>query len=197
MVRHSLRLTSERTRLYPRGVHWCVPDAERSTTVGAAMKSVMGIVVVAALLPTAGPTLPAGVATVRSATFVDSFSGINDTDPLYGLNVGLDQRQTGTAKASYTRLSGSWNGGPAPAPWYVQVNHPAHPNTLSFWDGTSAVMLGVPAAADAGGHYTVHTTVDPVVGDTVSGDWVSLMFARSRSSAGYVTNADVDLGLTI
>jgi len=79
----------------------------------------------------------------------------------------------------------------------VQVNHPQYPNKLLFTTGISAVMLDAPAVADATGHYTVATTVDPVVGDTASGEWGSIMLSRSRNSAGYVTNADVDLGLTV
>ena len=34
-------------------------------------------------------------------------------------------------------------------------------------------MLGAPALADSSGHYTVCTMVDPVLGDTGSGDWAS------------------------
>jgi hypothetical protein len=142
----------------------------------------------------AGPA-PANLDT--AGTFLDTFAAVADTQPLYGLNVSLDSRQTGTAKASYTRLSGLWNSGHAPAPVYVQVNDPQHPNQLLFSSGISAIMLDAPAVADASGHYTVSTTVDPVVGDTASGDWGSLMLARSRNSAGYVTNADIDLGLTV
>jgi hypothetical protein len=132
-----------------------------------------------------------------SQAFLDTFAGSVDNDPLYGLNVGLDTRQAAASKVSYTRLSGQPNGGAAPASWYVQVNHPVHPNQLLFTSGTSAVMLGAPAVADDGGHYTVSTAIDPVVGDIGSADWASLMLTRARTSAGYVTNADIDLGLTV
>jgi hypothetical protein len=139
---------------------------------------------------------PATMAT--PGTFVDTFAGATATEPLYGLNESLDTRQTGTVKASYTRVSGVWQRDSTPPPSsYVQVGRASYPNRLSFSTGTSAVMLGAPVLADAGGHYTVATTVDPVAGDVTSADWGSIVLSRSRASAGYVTNADVDLGLTV
>jgi hypothetical protein len=133
----------------------------------------------------------------RTGDFVDTFAGAADTDPQYGLNVGLAARQTGTARASYTRVSGRWDTTQAPRPWYVQTNHPSYPNRLSFFLGPSAVMLGAPVAADDTGHYTISTTIDPVVGDTTGGDWGSLVLSRSHASTGYVTGPDVDLGLIV
>src|SRR4051794_19304435 len=132
-----------------------------------------------------------------AGTFLDTFSGVANTDPLYGLNVGLDARQTGTAKASYTRVSGLWNSSVPPRPWAAQVNHPAHPNRLSFLSGTAAVMLDAPVLAGPDNSYTVATTIDPVLGSSTAADWGSLVFSRSRASDGYPSNSDVDLGFLI
>ncbi|MFJ3792567.1 hypothetical protein [Kitasatospora sp. NPDC090091] len=146
------------------------------------------------------PPTPLDLNTTRA--FSDSFQqdpSLN-TDPLYGLNVGLDTRQSqpsGKQGISYTRVSGRWDTVAPPAPWFVQTSHPDHPNKLLFTSGISGVMLGAPAVADATGHYTVSTVIDPVVGDTGSADWGSLVLSRSHRSNGYVTGADVDLGLTV
>ncbi|MBB5873788.1 hypothetical protein F4553_007222 [Allocatelliglobosispora scoriae] len=154
----------------------------------------------ATLVGTAAPAR-AAVAPVdlfRYGSFADDFTGSSNTDPLYGLNVGLDTRQTGTSgPVSYTRVSGLWNTGVPPKPWYAQVNQPSHPDRLSFHLGTSAIMLGAPAVADASGQFTVSALIDPVAGSTAGADWGSLVLSRSRLSWGYPTNADVDLGLTV
>ncbi|MFF2354335.1 hypothetical protein ACFVVL_31775 [Kitasatospora sp. NPDC058115] len=126
------------------------------------------------------------------------------TAPFYGLNGGLDTDLTarqsppaGERAISYTRVSGRWwTTAPADSS-FVQVGPAARPNRLVFGKGVSAVMLGAPAVADETGHYTVSTVVDPSVGDTTSNDWASVVLSRSHRSAGYVTDADVDLGLTI
>ncbi|GAA2791041.1 hypothetical protein GCM10010441_15300 [Kitasatospora paracochleata] len=163
----------------------------------AVLPAVLGLQPAAAAA--SGPPTPADLNT--SGSFADSFTqGTElDTDPMYGLNVGLDRReQDGTARQiSYTRVSGRWDTAVPPAPWYVQTSHPQHPNKLLFSLGHSAVMLDAPALADESGHYTVSTTVDPVEGDTTGADWASIMLSRSHRSTGYVTNADVDLGLTV
>ncbi|MFG2820464.1 hypothetical protein ACGFX4_13640 [Kitasatospora sp. NPDC048365] len=164
-----------------------------------------------AVLPAVPWTAPASAATAGGPTpavlsssgrFVDSFTldPSRNTDPMYGLNVGLDAReQSGTAHpVSWTRTTGVWSGTTPPKPWTAQVGNPSYPNRLVFADRTSAVMLGAPALADpTTGTYTVSTTVDPVVGDTAGSDWASLVLSRSHRSTGYVTNADVDLALTV
>ncbi|MFJ9610578.1 hypothetical protein ACIRS1_29970 [Kitasatospora sp. NPDC101176] len=146
-----------------------------------------------------GP-VPADLGSTRA--FADTFQldPAQDTDPMYGLNVGIDARQSppaGQHGISYTRVSGRWDTTAAPAQWFVQTSHPNHPNKLLFAKGVSAVMLGAPAVADATGHYTVSTVIDPVVGDTVGKDWGSIVLSRSHRSTGYVTGGDVDLGLTV
>ena len=150
--------------------------------------------------PTATRTArPAAAANlITTGSFTDTFAGSSDTDPLYGLNVGLGSRQTGTAGVvPYTRLSGVWYHAAPPRPWFVQVNNGGHPNQLLFTSGTSAVLLDAPLTADATGHYTVSTTVDPDVGSSTGGDWASLILSRSRHSDGYVQNGDVDIGLAV
>ncbi|MFE2105006.1 hypothetical protein ACFXAF_03890 [Kitasatospora sp. NPDC059463] len=122
------------------------------------------------------------------------------TAPFYGLNADLTTRQAppdGERTISYTRVSGRWWTAEPPDSSFVQVGPAARPNRLVFGKGISAVMLGAPAVADAGGRYTVSTVVDPSVGDTTSQDWASIVLSRSHRSTGYVTNADVDLGLTV
>ncbi|MGW7586409.1 hypothetical protein ACWGKU_21005 [Kitasatospora sp. NPDC054768] len=146
-----------------------------------------------------GPT-PVDLDTTRA--FADTFrlDPSQDTDPMYGLNVGIDARQSPPEKQhgiSYTRVSGRWDTSVAPDQWFVQTSHPDHPNKLLFAKGVSAVMLGAPAVADGTGHYTVSTVIDPVVGDTTSKDWGSIVLSRSHRGNGYVTGGDVDLGLTV
>ncbi|RKT09648.1 hypothetical protein BX285_6748 [Streptomyces sp. 1114.5] len=145
---------------------------------------------------------PAPVDLDATRAFSDTFrlDPALDTDPLYGLNVGLDARQSppaGQHGISYTRVSGRWDTSVAPDQWFVQTSHPDHPNKLLFAKGVSAVMLGAPAVADDSGHYTVSTVIDPVVGDTGGSDWGSIVLSRSHRSNGYVTGSDVDLGLTV
>ena len=152
--------------------------------------------------PAAALDAPAPVKLDTSRGFTDTFQQDTalDTDPMYGLNIGLAARQSppaGQPPISYTRVSGRWDTVAAPAPYYVQTSHPLHPNQLLFSLGTSAVMLGAPAVADASGHYTVSTVVDPVLGDTGSAGWASVVLSRSHRSTGYVTNGDVDLGVTV
>ncbi|MFD0411137.1 hypothetical protein [Kitasatospora sp. NPDC127116] len=146
-----------------------------------------------------GPT-PVDLNTTRA--FADTFrlDPSQDTDPMYGLNVGIDARQSPPEKQhgiSYTRVSGRWDTSVAPDQWFVQTSHPDHPNKLLFAKGVSAVMLGAPAVADGTGHYTVSTVIDPVVGDTTGKDWGSIVLSRSHRGNGYVTGGDVDLGLTV
>ncbi|MET8539849.1 hypothetical protein ABZW03_04205 [Kitasatospora sp. NPDC004799] len=163
----------------------------------------------AGLAPTTAAAAPAGdgsgptpVDLTTTRAFSDTFrlDPAQDTDPLYGLNVGLDARQSvpaGQHGISYTRVSGRWDTSVAPDQWFVQTSHPDHPNKLLFAKGTSAVMLGAPAVADGTGHYTVSTVIDPVVGDTAGKDWGSIVLSRSHRGSGYVTGGDVDLGLTV
>ncbi|MFH8387442.1 hypothetical protein ACH4E7_42190 [Kitasatospora sp. NPDC018058] len=146
------------------------------------------------------PSAPTPVNLTAAGPFADSFrqSQVLNTVPLHGLNVGLDQRQQGSARTvSWTRTSGRWDTQVPPDSSYVQVSTADQPNRLVFTQGVSAVMLGAPVTADAAGTYTVSTVVDPAVGDTSSGDWASLVLSRSHRATGYVTNGDVDLGLTV
>ncbi|MGW7448820.1 hypothetical protein [Kitasatospora sp. NPDC054795] len=180
-----------------------LPAGLAPTTAGAAPAAVAPAgaapVAVAPAGDGSGPT-PVDLDTTRA--FADTFrlDPSQDTDPLYGLNVGIDARQSppaGQHGISYTRVSGRWDTSVAPDQWFVQTSHPDHPNKLLFAKGVSAVMLGAPAVADRSGHYTVSTVIDPVVGDTGSKDWGSIVLSRSHRGNGYVTGGDVDLGLTV
>ncbi|MFF3111369.1 hypothetical protein ACFVSN_19515 [Kitasatospora sp. NPDC057904] len=154
----------------------------------------------AASAPVTAPvTAPVPANLTAAGPFRDSFQQdpALDTDPLYGLSVGLDRRQNGVRTASWTRVSGRWDTTAAPPPYYVQTSHPAQPNRMVFSLGVSAVMLGAPAVADQDGRFTVSTVVDPVVGDTASADWASIVLSRSHRATGYVTNSDVDLGFIV
>lgn len=131
----------------------------------------------------------------KVSRFFDSFDGANDVDPHYGLNDALATRQAPLNNESYTRVSGSWTSYDPPPTYYSQVNHPNHPGRLMFAVGRSAVRLNAPIAGDS---YTVSATVDP---DpkllSAPADWSSIMLSRSADSTGYVTNGDVQLGLTV
>jgi hypothetical protein len=48
--------------------------------------------------------------------------------------------------------------------------------------------LDAPVKAGADGAITVSTTVDPINGETGSGQWASLVLTADRSNSGYVTN---------
>jgi hypothetical protein len=148
-------------------------------------------VAVAALVATVLPGGPAAGGT----GFGDSFDAAVDADPGYGLNDSLVARQ-GSGGVTYTRVSGLWNTGTPPRPWYSQVNHPSHPGTLSFWQGSSAVRVDAPVAA-AGGTTSVAATLTPVVGSTASGAWSSIVLSHTASSWGYVSNSDVDLAVLV
>ncbi|MET8700819.1 hypothetical protein ABZW10_18395 [Kitasatospora sp. NPDC004723] len=150
------------------------------------------------------PPKPANLTATRA--FHDTFqqSPALATAPFYGLNGGLDNDLTarqsppaGEHAISYTRVSGRWWTAEPAGSQVVQVSRPDRPDRLVFGNGISAVMLGAPAVADETGTYTVSTVVDPSVGDTTSQEWASIVLSRSHRSAGYVTNADVDLGLTV
>ncbi|MFF8775344.1 hypothetical protein [Kitasatospora sp. NPDC015120] len=145
---------------------------------------------------------PAPAELTATRPFDDTFrlSPSLNTAPFHGLNTDLATRQSppdGERTVSYTRVSGRWWTAEPQDPSFVQVSAPGRPDRLQFGQGISAVMLGAPAVADESGRYTVSTVVDPSVGDTTSQDWASIVLSRSHRSAGYVTNADVDLGLTV
>ncbi|BCJ26284.1 hypothetical protein [Actinocatenispora sera] len=166
-----------------------------------AMAAVVAITAALAATVPAGATATvpagatAGVTAGDTRTFHDSFDGAHDADPGYGLNDGLAGRQ-GTGGVTYTRVSGLWNTGTAPRPWYSQVNHPEHADTLSFFQGTSAVRMDAPVVAtdDA---TSVAATLTPVVGSTTSGAWSSIVLSHDARSWGYVSNADVDLSVLV
>jgi hypothetical protein len=141
-------------------------------------------------------TLPGVPVAAAGAAFTDSFDIAVDNDPGYGLNDSLATRQN-IGGITYTRVSGLWNNGTAPRSWYSQVDHPQYPGRLAYFLGTSAVRLDAPAIADAVGATTVSATLTPVVGSTTSSDWSSLILSHSATSWGYVTNADVDLGVLV
>ncbi|WP_214318256.1 hypothetical protein [Nonomuraea sediminis] len=134
----------------------------------------------------------------RVSRFADNFDGANDVDPGYGLNDGLGGRQSPLATQTYTRVSGNWWSYDPPPTWYSQVNHPNTPGKLLFAISRSAVRLDAPVAPDTDGSYTVSATVDPdpkLLG--APADWNSIMLSQSKDSSGYVTNGDVQLGLTV
>ncbi|MFI2607750.1 hypothetical protein [Kitasatospora sp. NPDC018619] len=143
---------------------------------------------------------PLPVDLTAAGPFADSFrqDPALNTVPLHGLNVGLEQRQQGSARAvSWTRTSGRGDTQVPPDSSAVQVSTADRPNRLVFTQGVAAIMLSAPVIAGADGTYTVSTVVDPAVGDTSSGDWASLVLSRSHRATGYVANDDVDLGLTV
>lgn len=125
------------------------------------------------------------------APFHDSFTGAVDADPTYGLNDNLKQRQS-TGAVTYSRVSGRWNTGDVPRPWYAQVNHPNHRDKLSMHLGTTAVRLDAPSTGS-----TISATLTPVAGNRTSGDWSSIVLSQSANSWGYVSNQDADLGFLV
>ncbi len=143
-----------------------------------------------AALTAAAVAVPGG-ASAAPAPFHDTFTGAVDADPTYGLNDNLKQRQ-GTGAVTYSRVSGRWNTGDVPRPWYAQVNHPRHPGALSMHLGTTAVRLDAPSTGSS-----ISATLTPVVGDRTSGDWSSIVLSRSANSWGYVSNQDTDLGFLV
>ncbi|GAB7185198.1 M23 family metallopeptidase [Kitasatospora sp. Ki12] len=153
----------------------------------------------------AAPAVAAGAAPTPvdlsvAGPFTDTFrqSPTLNTAPLRGLNVGLAQRQQGSVRpVSWTRTSGRWDTIAQPDSSYAQVSTADQPNRLVFTTGVSALMLGAPVIADTDGTYTVSTVVDPSVGEHTGNDWASVVLSRSHRASGYVTNGDVDLGLTV
>lgn len=143
-----------------------------------------------AALVAAGVAVPGG-ALAAPAPFYDNFDNAVDADPAYGLNDNLEQRQ-GTGAVTYSRVSGRWNTGEVPRPWYAQVNHPNHPGVLSMHLGTTAVRLDAPSTGSS-----ISARLTPVAGDRTSGDWSSIVLSRSANSWGYVSNQDVDLGFLV
>ncbi|MFI9596454.1 hypothetical protein [Nonomuraea sp. NPDC052265] len=152
-----------------------------------------------ALVASGLTALPAPATAAVTPQLTDTFEHAHDIDPTYGLNDSLGARQSGAARGvTYTRVSGSWTTATPPEPYYSQVNHPDYPGKLSFALARSAVRLDAPLAQDQDDAYTVSVTLDPdpeLRG--TDGDWSSVMLSRSPSSVGYVTSADVQLGLTV
>ncbi|MDX3655959.1 hypothetical protein PV646_01455 [Streptomyces sp. ID05-26A] len=147
------------------------------------------LLTVAALLA-ATVAVPGG-AHAAPAPFHDTFDGAVDADPTYGLNDNLKQRQE-TGAVTYSRVSGRWNTGDVPRPWYSQVGHPNHRGALSMHLGTTAVRLDAPSTGSS-----ISATLTPVAGDRTSGDWSSIALGRSANSWGYVSNQDIDLGFLV
>ena len=143
-----------------------------------------------AALVTAAVAVPGG-AQAASAPFHDDFDGAVAADPTYGLNDNLKQRQ-GTGAVTYSRVSGKWNTGEVPRPWYAQVNHPNHRGKLSMHLGTTAVRLDAPSTGS-----TLSATLTPVAGNRTSGDRSSIALSRDANSWGYVSNQDIDLGFLV
>jgi hypothetical protein len=130
--------------------------------------------------------------------FTDTFDGAVDDDPTYGLNDGLAGRQTSVQRGvTYTRVSGLWYPAPAPRRQYSQVNHVYRPGVLSFWLGHSAVRLDAPVVAGSDGLASVSAVLDPVTGDSASGQWASLMLTSDRDNSGYVTSTRGDVGVIV
>ncbi|MET9231728.1 hypothetical protein [Lentzea sp. NPDC003310] len=143
-----------------------------------------------AALVAAGLAVPGG-AHAAPAPFEDTFEGAADADPTYGLNDNLVARQ-GTGAVTYSRVSGRWNTGTVPRPWFAQVGHPNHRGKLSLHLGTTAVRLDAPSTGSS-----ISATLTPVAGSRTSGDWSSIVLSRSANSWGYVSNQDVDLGFLV
>jgi hypothetical protein len=126
--------------------------------------------------------------------FADSFNSatapVADND--YMLNTDLPSRQQLDSQMSYTRTLGGDT--------TVQVNQahhgtqPAYPlDVLSFANGRGAVRLDAPAAADpVTNKFRIGATIDPVVGNTTSSDWVSLVLSQNKNATGYVSDTNVD-----
>jgi hypothetical protein len=151
------------------------------------------------------PVPPAGTpaavvqpaAAPASPGFTDSFATAVDSDPGYGLNYSLNARQSGVRGITYTRVGAASQSAGAPRPWYSQVNHVNHPGTLSFWLGTSAIRMDAPVVAGPGGTVSVRATVDPVTGNTTSGDYSTLVLSTSATADGYVANPTVAVGVGV
>ncbi|NKE57860.1 hypothetical protein FXN61_13870 [Lentzea sp. PSKA42] len=143
-----------------------------------------------AAIVAASVAVPGG-ALAAPAPFHDNFDNAVDADPAYGLNDNLKQRQ-GTGAVTYSRVSGKWNTGDVPRPWFAQVNHPNHRGKLSMHLGTTAVRLDAPSTGSS-----ISATLTPVAGNRTSGDWSSIALARSANSWGYVSNEDIDLGFLV
>ncbi|WP_189158670.1 hypothetical protein [Lentzea pudingi] len=143
-----------------------------------------------AALVAAAVAVPGG-AHAASAPFHDTFDNAVDADPAYGLNDNLKQRQ-GTGAVTYSRVSGRWNTGDVPRPWFAQVGHPNHRGALSMHLGTTAVRLDAPSTGSS-----ISAKLTPVAGSRTSGDWSSIALGRSANSWGYVSNQDIDLGFLL
>ncbi|GAA0955410.1 hypothetical protein GCM10009558_073080 [Virgisporangium aurantiacum] len=162
--------------------------------MGAAMVLVTGV----QLTVTATANAVDRDAMVIMSGFSDTFDGAVSLDPSYGLNDSLAGRQKGNRRgATYTRTSGRWNSNQPPAPTSSRVNQADHPGALTFFDGHSAVRLDAPVQVGVLGAINVRTIVDPVTGDTTSGQWASVVLSADRDNSGYVTNAAVDLGVIV
>lgn len=143
-----------------------------------------------ATLVAAAVAVPGG-AHAAPAPFHDTFDNAVDADPAYGLNDNLKQRQ-GTGAVTYSRVSGRWNTGDVPRPWFAQVDHPNHRGALSMHLGTTAVRLDAPSTGSS-----ISAKLTPVAGSRTSGDWSSIALGRSANSWGYVSNQDIDLGFLL
>lgn len=134
----------------------------------------------------------------KVAQFSDSFNGAVPTDPGYGLNDGLDNRQARQTNLEYTRVAGTWNDSAAPPSNSSQVNNPSFPNVLSFWVRNSAVRLNAPVERDGNDAFEIRATLNPDPGQFgTPGDWSSLMLSSSNASTGYVQDSKNQFGLTV
>jgi hypothetical protein len=135
-----------------------------------------------------------GPATGAAAGLSDSFDGAVDVAPGYGLNDSLAARQGLSPAVTYTRVPGVWYPAPPPPASYSQVGPPGR---LTFSQGTSAIRVDAPAVTGPDGRVTLGATVDPIVGDTGSGAWVSLLLSRDAAEPGYVSDTGVDVAVLV
>ena len=134
--------------------------------------------------------------------YIDNFDGANCTSGTdYGLNDNMAARQTynpDLTGITWVRKSGNQNSGIAPSATYAQINRSTSSNTLTFTSSagnTAALMLNKLIDAGTTGRYHVNFTVDPIMLDHTSTDWVSFMLDASNVKDGYVSLTE--FGFTI
>ncbi|GHH51152.1 hypothetical protein [Lentzea cavernae] len=143
-----------------------------------------------AALVAAAVAVPGG-AHAAPAPFHDNFDNAVNAAPTHGLNDNLKQRQ-GTGAVTYSRVSGRTHSDAVPSSSSAQVGHPEHRGELSLHHGTTAVRLDAPSTGS-----TISAELVPVAGGSGSGDWSSIVLARSANSRGHVSNQDVELGFLL
>jgi hypothetical protein len=129
----------------------------------------------------------------------DNFNPVvtsNETND-YGLNIEnkyrtlvLNGNLPNTQLPQWTRTNGTWYEKNTNLPWLSQVNHPSFRNSLSFHTAYSAVKYGKPIDAGIKNVYRIAFRTNPVVNDTASECWTSVMLNADPNNRGFVAHAD-------